>query len=106
MKTSVKLEVYILLAHFKVNKAGNAHTMLTPRRVHKPLLPWKSNKYSVLCARMVCVCVYVCVRVRVCILALVVRQANRVFSASYDIVIRSLSSSTVYSHSLINGTIF
>jgi len=33
----------------------------------------------------------------VCILALVIRQANRVFSASY-IYIRALSSSTVYSH--------
>ena len=35
----------------------------------------------------VCVCVFVCARVYVfvCNLALVIRQANRIFSASYDI---------------------
>jgi hypothetical protein len=34
----------------------------------------------------------------VCVLALVIRHENRVFSASYDIVIRAVYSSTAYSH--------
>jgi hypothetical protein len=46
-------------------------------------------------------CVCVRVRARVCSLAFAVRHANRIFSASYHIVIWCLSGSTILSHIII-----
>ena len=44
----------------------------------------------------VCVCLCVCVCVFVCNLALVIWQANRIFSVSYDIVACGLSGGTIF----------
>jgi hypothetical protein len=60
----------------KVNKTGGTYRKskqdrqcvynVTLRRVHEPLLMWKSNKYFLLLSVCVRACVRVCVRARAC----------------------------------------
>ena len=106
----IYIYIYIYIPLLFCNNAGNVRITQHFGALAKPLLPWKSNKYYVflsvgarVCVRA-CVCVsvrecpdawaYMCART--CSLAYPARNVH----APYCTVIRGLSGSAIFSHSI------
>jgi hypothetical protein len=77
-----------ITAHFKTNKTGNVHVMLTLRYIYITIPATKEQQVLNIMSVNVCVC----------ILALITQHANQTFSVWYYTVTCGLPDSAIFFH--------